>query len=266
MSAILLIDDDQNVVTGLQEILSARAITSSFATDPDAAVALVSSEFFPVVLSDLRFRTDDDGLYLIEKIRRISPRSRVAAMTGCATPEIEARVLRSGAVTLLQKPFDTDLLIDVIGPFENADYETIYRATASQLRAMMRRYQLSSDECDDILQQAWCLLLEKRGEVRDVGAWLSGTVMNLSRQMIHRNVKERPMDGEDRPFTENRVMTLAVQRALSHLDDRSRTLCELISLEQLSYAEVSERLSIPLGSVGPLYKRAKERLRRQLAN
>jgi len=53
---------------------------------------------------------------------------------------------------------------------------------------------------------------------------------------------------------------------MSRLDDRSRSLCTLIGLEQLSYAEVSERLAIPVGSIGPLYIRAKEKLKQQLSN
>jgi RNA polymerase sigma factor (sigma-70 family) len=150
------------------------------------------------------------------------------------------------------------------------EYAKVYVSTEGQLRAtMFRRYNLSADECDDILQQAWCLLLEKREEVRDTGAWLSGTVMNLSRQLIHRATRERPFDAfpaSERSYTHDSAVTLAVRRALSRLDERSRLLCELIGLEQLSYAEVSERLSIPIGSIGPLYMRAKERLRKELTN
>ncbi len=150
------------------------------------------------------------------------------------------------------------------------DYAKVYAATEGQLRAtMFRRYRLSADECDDILQQAWCLLLEKRDEVRDAGGWLSGTVMNLSRQLIHRSTRERPFDAfpaSERSDTQDSAVTLAVRRALSRLDERSRLLCELIGLEQLSYAEVSERLSLPIGSIGPLYIRAKERLRKELTN
>jgi len=165
---------------------------------------------------------------------------------------------------------DTSVHSFPLAPLASEDYETIYRKTERQLRTtMFGRYQLTADECDDIIQQAWCLFLEKRDEVRDVGAWISGTVMNLSRQTIHRNTKERPFDAfpaSERAYTVDTATVLAIRRGLSRLDERSRSLCELIGLEQLSYAEVSERLSIPLGSVGPLYIRAKERLRKELTN
>ena len=57
---------------------------------------------------------------------------------------------------------------------------------------------------------------------------------------------------------------LAVRQALARLDDRSRTLCSLIGLEQRSYEEVSMAENLPLGSIGPLYLRAKKKLRLEL--
>ena len=57
---------------------------------------------------------------------------------------------------------------------------------------------------------------------------------------------------------------IIIDQALEKLDDRSRALCELIGLEQWSYDEVSAQLAIPAGSVGPLYMRAKTKLRAAL--
>ncbi|HYO79707.1 MAG TPA: sigma factor-like helix-turn-helix DNA-binding protein, partial [Thermoanaerobaculia bacterium] len=59
---------------------------------------------------------------------------------------------------------------------------------------------------------------------------------------------------------------LTVHQALARLDDRSRTLCTMIGLEQRSYEEVSAATNVPLGSVGPLYLRAKARLRVAMSN
>ena len=270
MQTILLVDDDIHVASGLQQLLSLEEIPSAIATDRESAEAMIAKQFYPVVLADLRLRSEHDGLELIQAIGRISPRSKVAAMTGFATSELATRAREVGASALLRKPFDYELLLKTVRTLRADDYDTIYRTTAPRLRAMMgRRYFLNADQCDDILQQAWCLLLERRNEVRDPGAWLSGTVVNLSKQMIHQSVKERPFDAfpaAERMYLDDQGMTLAVRSAMSRLDDRSRSLCTLIGLEQMSYAEVSERLSIPIGSIGPLYLRAKEKLKRQLEN
>ena len=51
------------------------------------------------------------------------------------------------------------------------------------------------------------------------------------------------------------------REALARVDARTRSLCELIAVEGLRYDEVSDALQIPLGSVGPLYMRAKKKMR-----
>ncbi|MCU1347697.1 MAG: hypothetical protein JWO56_727, partial [Acidobacteria bacterium] len=113
------------------------------------------------------------------------------------------------------------------------------------------------------------VVLEKRSQVREIGPFLAGTVMNLARQTLTRRLRERDLDALPsslRGFTLDHTPRLAIRGALTKLDDRSRALCELIAVEQLSYAEVSTRLSLPVGSIGPLYIRAKQRLKKELMN
>ena len=276
MHPVLLVDDDAVILSGLQQLLEMEEIETATAMDAASADELIARQFYPVILADLRLRTEHDGLELIGRIRRLSPRSKVAAMTGYVTPDIEALVKDAGATALLRKPFDDEVFITTIRtllyelPDGRNDHEAIYRATTPRLRAMIsRRYRLSRDESEDVLQQAWCALLEKQHEVRDVGAWLAGTVINLSRQTIQRNMRRVYLEdpsAEEAFHVSDHTAPIAVRSALACLDERSRQLCVLIGLEQMSYAEVSEQLSIPLGSIGPLYMRAKERLKRQLAN
>ena len=61
-----------------------------------------------------------------------------------------------------------------------------------------------------------------------------------------------------------RVARMIVRQAMSRLDGRSRELCTQIAIEGRSYADVSASLSLPAGSVGPLYIRAKNKLRKAL--
>jgi len=270
MQPILLVDDDPTILSGLQLLLELETIPSHVATDAPMAEAMIAAQFYPVILADLRLRSDDDGLRLIENVRRISPRSRLAAMSGYLTPELESQVMAMGTTTLLHKPFESELFLSTVRSLRHVDLEEVYRNTAPRLRSMMyRRYGLASDQCDDVLQQAWCVLLEKRHQVVDAGAWLTGTVINLSRQTIHRITREEPLESAPETaqlYHSDDTMTLAVRRALTRLDDRSRSLCELIGLEELPYSDVAARLGLPIGSVGPLYMRAKARLRRELEN
>jgi RNA polymerase sigma factor (sigma-70 family) len=273
MNSVLLVDDDALILSGLSAVLELENIPAAVAGDRESAEALMAEQFFPLILADLRLRNGADGLELIEAVRRISPGSRIAAMTGFATPELEAMALARGAEIVLRKPFLTDelvatiraLLADVRDP---QDLETVYAATTPRLRAMVsRRFGFGPADCEDLIQQAWCVVLEKRSQVRDVGAFLAGTVMNLARQTLTQKLRESDFDGQpERGFTLDPTARLAIGDAMLRLDQRARTLFELIAVEQFSYAEVSDQLALPVGSIGPLYLRAKQRLRRELMN
>lgn len=273
MSRILIVDDDPHIAAAVSALLDAHDLPAETVWDVASAEQLLAREFFPVVLADVRLRTEDEGFRLLEAIRRISPASRVASMTGHSTPDLEARLRELGARLVFHKPVDNDVLISAVREMldevaragsELSDDElgAVYESTRDIMRGIARRYHFNYDECDELTHEAWCLFLEKRRAVRAPRPWLLGTLSNLCKQEIERRVRERetPMDV---PSTVEPALdtTLVVNQALAKLDDRSRALCELIGLEQRSYDEVTETLGLPLGSIGPLYIRAKKRLR-----
>ena len=51
-------------------------------------------------------RSHVQGLHLFDSNARTSPGSRVAAMTGHATPELERELIARGASTALREPFE----------------------------------------------------------------------------------------------------------------------------------------------------------------
>jgi len=271
MRKILVVDDDPYVLAALTDLLDLEDLRPAAAPDCATAEAMVASHFFPVILADIRLRSDDEGLRLLESIRRVSPRSHVASMTGSASPEVEARARELGARLVLQKPIDDGALLavlrEMLAEVERAggdDLEAVYAASIGTLRAIARgRYRFPLADAEELIQETWCLFLEKRRAIREPRAWLSGTIANLCRQEIERRARERARACElpDLAASEATDEVLAVRQALARLDPRSRALCEMIGLERRSYDEVSAAAGIPLGSVGPLFMRAKEKLR-----
>jgi RNA polymerase sigma-70 factor, ECF subfamily len=152
--------------------------------------------------------------------------------------------------------------------------ESLYLNARKKLYAIPRvRFGLTHDQAEDVLQDAWLLFLQKRAAVESAGPWLAGAVVNLSRQTIDRRVRKREQPEElealDRHVDEsisdlNDVLT--VRRALEQVDERARTLCALIGMDGMSYEEASAATGMPLGSIGPLYIRAKKKLRGVIAH
>jgi|ERR1044071_9238848 RNA polymerase sigma factor (sigma-70 family) len=272
MQKILIVDDDPVIASGLSLLLETYDFAAETADSRETAEEMVASEFFPVILADLRLQNEDDGFLLLDSIRRISPRTRVASMTGHATPDIEARLRELGARLVLYKPIEGDELVAVmrellaeVERFSDADdLRAVYENTLATLRAIARgRYRFPTEDAEELIQEAWCLFLEKRNAIRTPKAWLTGTIANLCRQEIDRRTRERARTGDmnEPAIHDARDAAIAVHQALAKLDDRSRMLCEWIGLEQRSYEEVSAAAGLPLGSIGPLYMRAKNKLR-----
>lgn len=276
---ILIVDDQPEIVFAIQCMLEGHDLDAAAASSCEAAEKLIAAEFFPVILSDLRMHTDEDGFRIIDAVKRLSPRSRVATITGYADAETEQRLRDRGAQMILRKPLcDAELMAAVrellvvveaaVGEHEGDD-EGLYAATVDRLRiTAQKKYRFTADEADELVQETWLLFLEKRCSVRTPRAWLSGTIANLCRQEIERRVRSREHALEVRAdaIVPADDIILSMRQGLASLDERSRTLCTLIGLEQQSYEEVSSAVGIPLGSVGPLYMRAKARLREALGS
>jgi RNA polymerase sigma factor (sigma-70 family) len=281
---VLVVDDEEAIVSGLMCLLEEEAIMSSGAFDRRSAESLMETTFYAVVIADLRLHTEAEGLELLDGIQRISPRSRVVTLTGYSTPEMVSEVLRRGSTMVIQKPATgeeilaavADLLAEVeklAGAQETLDLEQLHLGLRRLLHAIPRkRYGLSAEEAEEVVQQAWLLFLEKRNLIRLAKPWLIGTVANLCKRQIGSTVRRREtFDGDDilASLPDTRAVSpdtaIALRQALAALDDQSRTLCILIAVEGLAYDEVSKRLSLPLGSIGPMYLRAKSKMRMQMA-
>jgi RNA polymerase sigma factor (sigma-70 family) len=278
---VLVVDDEPLIVEGLTAYLECEDLDAAGATDRESATAILVASHFPVIVADLCLSTVEEGLALIDEVRALSPESRIITITGYVRPELKAEVLERGSAMVLLKSDGERAIFEAIRDVlreierqadgdEDVDLETLYLNTTRLLQSIPRkRYGLSAQQAEDVVQEAWLLFLEKRGFVRTPRAWLAGTVSNLCLRMLDRMRRSQSLD-DDGAFEaiaaadEAIDSRLIVGEALSRLDSRSRDLCVRIAIEGQSYAEVSQSMSLPIGSVGPLYMRAKDKLRRTM--
>lgn len=281
---VLIVDDERAIVAGLLCLLETEQIEGAGAFDRQSAETLMKETFFPVIVADLRLHTEREGLELLDGIRRISPRSRVVTLTGFSTPELDQEVLRRGSVMVIRKPATGIEILEAIGRLlaeverlaasqETLDFEALHLSLQKLLHSIPRkRYGLTSEEAEEVVQQAWLIFLENREAIRKVRPWLMGTVANLCKQRIGVLSRRRETFLGDRDLAEipcTRVENdseIALGQAMAVLDEQSRDLCRLIAVEGYAYDEVSAKLNLPLGSIGPMYIRAKARMRLQMAS
>jgi RNA polymerase sigma factor (sigma-70 family) len=114
-------------------------------------------------------------------------------------------------------------------------------------------------------------------EPEKVGSWLTTTARHEAirvARLASRDVLVDPwaeLDAVDTDWgpleaIEEHELIQAVQAALAQLPTRCRTLLVSLAAESPSYAEISDRLGIPIGSIGPTRARCLDKLRALMAS
>jgi len=141
------------------------------------------------------------------------------------------------------------------------------------------RYGLTTDDAADVTQITFTILLQNLNTLPDeirLSSWLVTVARRRTWRLLARNRRETVNPDED--LAGNEALGGIVDdrerwelgewiiQGLSMLDERCRQL--LLALyfdaEQPSYADVADRLNMPIGSIGPTRARCLERMRQSL--
>jgi len=145
------------------------------------------------------------------------------------------------------------------------------------------RYGLSAAESDDVAQFTWLRLVENIETIREpraLAGWLGTTSAREAMAVARRRAREVPQpepvglctadEGVDTDdvvdIIDLRLELAYVMRCMRRLPERERRILEvLFGPQELSYAQASRQLGMPVGSIGPVRQRAINRLRHMLA-
>lgn len=156
-------------------------------------------------------------------------------------------------------------------------WERLVDQYARLIWSITGEFRLVESDAADVAQTTWLRLLEHidRIEYPDrIGSWLAATARNecLRNLAAHKRVVLGHDDAElddaiaQEPEVDARLLAderaQVVRDALSHLPRRWQRLLELLMADPpVSYAEISDRLDLPIGSIGPTRGRCLARLR-----
>jgi RNA polymerase sigma factor (sigma-70 family) len=157
-------------------------------------------------------------------------------------------------------------------------WDEIVERYAPLVWSICMRYRLERHDIDDVNQSVWLLLVEKIGGLREPAAlpgWLATTtqreclrVLRAARRHDHAElpaVDQLPPD-PDAVMIDQEILAAerdaAVRAAFAELPRSCRDLLALmISDPPCHYADISSRLGIAVGSIGPTRSRCLARLR-----
>jgi len=290
MPRILVVDDQKAVAEGLASYLARPDLEVVTVNDLESARSELRTRSFDLVLSDLRMSDPDgqEGLELLRETRSNGRARLFALMTGFATEAIESAAREGGVDAFLPKPLDlteVDRLVDDLlvpepvsrrrmsdeeartelerwaSAGDQRAFETLVRAFTPLVYAVaLKWYHLSREEAEDVFQDVMTQLVLKGREIRNVRLWLIGTSVNVSRRKIgaasrqrriaERWLQERNQEAEFHEEPEEDLREL-VWTAVMLLPEPQQRLLRLLYRDGASYEEISDRLGMPLGSIGP---------------
>jgi DNA-binding NtrC family response regulator len=154
---ILLVDDDLDILSALKILLVPEGYSVNLCQTPTSALAAIKKTQFDLVLMDLNYSLDttsgDEGLKLIEDIRKLDEDLPIVVMTGWATVEVAVSTMQNGANDFIQKPWDVDRLINIIcNQIKLADSEKNSQKLSQQNQLLQQR--LDSEFKGDIISQS----------------------------------------------------------------------------------------------------------------
>ncbi|HEX7219071.1 MAG TPA: response regulator [Burkholderiales bacterium] len=116
MRTVLVADDDPTLRGALKLGLEGAGYQVRLARNGAEAFALQQKNPCDVLVTDI-FMPDCDGFEAIDRIRKLSPRTKIIAMSGDAK-RVKGEVLSAaalvGADATLKKPFQLDRLIQLL--------------------------------------------------------------------------------------------------------------------------------------------------------
>src|SRR5262245_51536196 len=108
-SSVLLVEDNQDLVIGLQDMLHHDGYAVTVVGTVAGAIELVRAHRFNAILLDLGL-PDGDGLDVLKEARRLDPSLPVVIVTAHIMPDRKMGSLTEGAFAYLTKPYDHEEL------------------------------------------------------------------------------------------------------------------------------------------------------------
>ena len=174
---------------------------------------------------------------------------------------------------------------DLVARARNGDkeaWDALVERYAPLIWSICRRHRLGRDDADDVGQSVWLRLVDQLDRVRDPAAlpgWLATTARRECLRVLgpargpQMSVYALDIDSvpDERAGRPDKGLLAAerhaaLREAFARLPSSyQRLIALLIEDPPVPYVEISDRLGIPVGSIGPTRRRCLDKLRRHLA-
>lgn len=154
---ILVIDDNEAILTALKYCLAGTFERVLTITSPERVITLLEQEEVNIILLDMNFtlgvNNGQDGLVWLQAIRKHHPEIPVVLITAYADVSLAVRGLKRGASDFITKPWDNDELVRKLKDVLEAADElaTLDEVEADHIRRALDRCHGNLTKAADLL-------------------------------------------------------------------------------------------------------------------
>jgi FixJ family two-component response regulator len=110
---ICILDDDSSVLNSLRELLDSDGFEAQTFDNPDQFLAYAQEHPIKLAVLDV-WMPEMNGAEVQERLRELSPGTRVIIITAREEPAIRTAAMAAGAFAFLGKPFDDETFLTLV--------------------------------------------------------------------------------------------------------------------------------------------------------
>ena len=177
---------------------------------------------------------------------------------------------------------DDSVVIDLVTCARDGDvraWDALVERYTPLIWSICRKYRLDRADADDVGQSVWLHLVDQLGKIREPAAlagWLATTTRRECGRLVRASrgphavvyaLDAENMVDEQAAAAEQEVLAAerhaALREAVTELPPDCQRLVGMLTADPpVPYAEISARLAMPVGSIGPTRSRCLDRIRR----
>ncbi|HEY4568652.1 MAG TPA: sigma-70 family RNA polymerase sigma factor [Kribbella sp.] len=174
---------------------------------------------------------------------------------------------------------DDPTVVDLVTRARDGDksaWDELVERYAPLVWSVCRRYRLAQPDVDDVGQSVWLRLIEHLPGLREPAAlpgWIATTTQRECFRLLKATSRVEPVDPADshdvpeQAIAEEEVLRherrAILRTAFRELSRRCQELLAMLTQDPPApYDEISRKLQVPIGSIGPNRARCLSRLRR----
>lgn len=116
MSSILIVDDERDIRELIGDILRDEGFQVRLAANADDCMAAINAEQPALMILDIWLKDSRmDGIDILKTVKRDNPDVPVVIISGHGNIEIAVAAIKQGAYDFIEKPFNIDQLMVVVG-------------------------------------------------------------------------------------------------------------------------------------------------------